>query len=245
MTLRRGLPEQIAGSLGKQIVSGAIPSGASLPPEGDLMSTYEVSRPVLREAMKILASKGLIDVRQKIGTRATERERWSMLDGDVLAWHIAADVHSHELLLQLVEVREIIEPQACRLAAERGSDLQFRRISMAFDDMWSAIRAEDDEAFIDADLRFHGGIVEASNNLLLRQMNSTIASALRLSRDVTIQVPNSNTDAMPLHQAVLDRIVRRQAAAAMRAAERLIARTSSDIAAVVDGLSSDAEAHAG
>lgn len=234
MTLRRGLPEQVAASLGQQIVAGIIPPGAPLPNEAELIAAYAVSRPVLREAMKILSSKGLVDVRQKIGTRATDREQWSLLDGDVLAWHLAAGVGSHDLLQQLVEVREIIEPQACRLAAVRGSDPQFAGIARAFDDMWSAIRMDDNEAFIDADLRFHGGIVEASNNLLLQQMNSTIASALRLSRDVTIQVPNSNTEAMPLHQEVLDRILSRDGGGAVRAAERLIARTSSDIAAVID-----------
>ena len=235
MTLRRGLPEQIAASLGQQIVGGIIPSGAPLPIEADLMSTYSVSRPVLREAMKILASKGLVDVRQKVGTRATDRGLWSLLDADVLAWHMAADIDSHDLLFQLVEVREIIEPQASRLAAERGTDEQLEQIRAAYEDMWSAIRKDDNEAFIDADLCFHAGIVAASNNLLLQQMNSAIASALRLSRDVTIQVPNSNLEAMPLHEALLKRILRRQASAAQRAAERLIARTSSDIAVVIEG----------
>src|SRR5688572_22937083 len=82
----------IVDSLGRDIVSGAVPSGETLPGDSELMARFGVSRTVLREALKTLAAKGLIVPRARIGTRVTSRESWSLFDPDILNWHFEAGI---------------------------------------------------------------------------------------------------------------------------------------------------------
>jgi GntR family galactonate operon transcriptional repressor len=233
------LPEQVANVLGQRIVHGVYGPGATLPGTDELIGEFGVSRPVLREAMKILHSKGLVESRQKVGTRARARQHWAMLDRDVLSWQLADTVTNLNLLGSLVEVRRIIEPAASRLAAVRATPEDLEGMQAALRDMQTALDADDSQGYIEADMRFHTGILVASHNLLLLQMDAAMASALRVTREVTASVPRSSEEALPLHERLLNRISAGSGTAAARAAERLMDRTELDIAAAlnVDDLS--------
>src|SRR5690606_36387550 len=100
----RNLHSDVLWEMGLAIVSGQFPENAILPPDSDLLDRFGVSRTVLREALKTLAAKGLIEARARIGTRVLPRNRWNLFDADVLAWHfeLGPDV---SFLRSLAEVR--------------------------------------------------------------------------------------------------------------------------------------------
>ena len=92
------LHDQVVDHLGQAIVHAELAPGATLPNEADLGTQLGVSRTVIREAVKVLAAKGLIEVRPKTGTRVLSRDQWNLLDPDVLAWQHQDGAAREELL---------------------------------------------------------------------------------------------------------------------------------------------------
>ena len=89
--LTPGLASQVCREIGRRIVSGLFPEGQFIDDENKLCERFNVSKSVVREAVKILVSKGLLEVRRGNGTRVRQRASWNLLDDDVLAWHQGAD----------------------------------------------------------------------------------------------------------------------------------------------------------
>ena len=117
---------QLVGILAREVLGGERAPGDALPNEDDLASRFGVSRSSVREAVKTLSAKGLIESRQRVGARVRARADWHMLDPDLLAWH--PDIRrDRPLVASLLEARRIIEPAAAELAAERASDIRPRR----------------------------------------------------------------------------------------------------------------------
>jgi len=114
-----GRIQAVVTTLGREIAREVIPEGTALPPEPDLEARFGVGRGVIREAVKILAGKGLVSVRPRHGTHVLPRADWSLLDRDVLGWLVGTDVPDRDLLLAIQEVRMIIEPAAAAMAAVR------------------------------------------------------------------------------------------------------------------------------
>ena len=133
---------QVAHEIGRQIVSGVIAEGDYLPREAELAARYGVSRQAVREALKVLAAKGLVVSRRRAGTRVTPRLTWNLLDPDVLAWH-PPEAIDHAFFKDLVELRRLIEPAAATFAAQRGDAEKIAPITAAFERMRSAAAAED------------------------------------------------------------------------------------------------------
>jgi GntR family galactonate operon transcriptional repressor len=121
----------VLSTLGSEIARDIIPVGAALPPEPDLEARFGVGRGVVREAIKTLAAKGLVSVGPRHGTRVLPRHDWSLLDRDVLSWLVGKGDPDRELLLEIQEVRSIIEPAAAALAAERATKADRERINTA------------------------------------------------------------------------------------------------------------------
>ena len=149
---RRGLVPTLVDALGRQIVAGGVPEGSALPIEADLTQSFGVSRTVVREAVRILNAKGLVESSPMRGTRVRPRSSWHLLDPDVLGWWAGVG-GAAEILRDLAEIRRIIEPPAARLAAERidrTSDGELARLEAALAAMDGAV--DDVEAFIEADI---------------------------------------------------------------------------------------------
>ena len=83
----RGLQRRVIEGVGRAIVGGTYAPGALVPKEAELTEEYGVSRTSVREAMRVLAAKGLVDIRQKIGTRVRRTEQWNVFDADILRWY--------------------------------------------------------------------------------------------------------------------------------------------------------------
>ncbi|SDL40091.1 regulatory protein, gntR family, partial [Dyella jiangningensis] len=119
----RTLYGHVMRELGQRIVSGKVKPGEILPREESLAESLQVSRTALREALKVLSAKGLIESRTGVGARVLEERHWNQLDTDVLNWRCAS-MPTDDFVDKLVEMREIIEPAAAAAAARRRTEAQ-------------------------------------------------------------------------------------------------------------------------
>ncbi len=196
----RNLHSDVLWELGFAIVSEQYPSGTILPPDSELLERFSVSRTVLREALKTLAAKGLIEARARIGTRVLPKERWNLFDADVLAWHfeLGPDV---AFLRSLAEVRIGIEIEAAALAAERAAPEQAERLLRSVDKMESAENPAD---FARYDLEFHKVVAEASGNPFMASISALVEMALTAA--FTISSPVNDPAALAITVSVHRRI---------------------------------------
>ncbi|RLP26664.1 FadR/GntR family transcriptional regulator [Mesorhizobium sp. YM1C-6-2] len=211
----------LANEIGMRIVRGDYPPGTILPNEAKWSQTFEVSRSAVREAIKMLMAKSLLSSRPKVGSWVEPRERWNLLDRDVLGWYAAAP--DREAFLRTVqEFRHIIEPEATALAAERRTDEQMVEISTACREMGEATSLA---SRTQADTRFHLAILHASGNELLVPLGVLIESALNNLFVFTTRETSDVRHAQKLHEAI-ERSIRLQRPEAARAAVRkLLANT--------------------
>jgi DNA-binding FadR family transcriptional regulator len=210
-----------AEEIGSRILRGDFPPGMLLPNEAEWCQRLHMSRSAVREAMKMLKAKGLLDSRPKVGTRVEPRERWNLLDRDVLAWYMATP-DRNRFLRSVQEMRRIFEPEAAALAAVHHDAHQMAAISTACRDMGAAATFE---TRIEADVRFHLAILGAAGNEFLVPFGFLIESALtNVFVYVTRQV-GSLQHAQSLHEDIEKAIRRRRPDAARRAVRRLLADT--------------------
>jgi DNA-binding FadR family transcriptional regulator len=223
---RGGLHGQIVHAIGRQILSGQIRPGDLLPAQPGLPA----SRTVLREAIKVLAAKGLVESRPKTGTRVRPRNAWNLLDPDVMAWHQHGP-RPAAFLLKLTEVRMIVEPAAAELAAQRARAIDLQTLDEAYREMEASLsgRVADYEAFDQADMRFHQAIVRACGNDLLEQMSDVVVSALLVSFHATSRLPGRAKASLPKHRAILEAIRDHHPQRAGQAMRRLVQKTASEI----------------
>lgn len=223
----RGKAERALNRLGQQIVAGRYAAGDKLPTEDDLARKLGVSRPSLREGLKALARKGLIESRTRRGTIALGRERWDVLDRDVLRWSAAAPPDA-EFLLGLVEARAIFEPAAARLAAQRATPAQILTIDRAWQGMADSL-PHDPEACNRHDLAFHESIIAASGNVLLVRLVAMIRTALLALFRISGNVRDGYVNSLAEHKAVADAIRRREPEQAEAAMKQLLQGTLRDL----------------
>lgn len=222
----RTLHAQLAREIGLRILEGDFPPGAVLPNEADLGMQLGVSRTALREAVKVLAAKGLVEVRRKTGTRVRARHDWHALDPDVLNWLFSSNgfaVGIHDLL----ELRLIIEPAGARLAAQRAGAEDLAAIEDALNAMQTS--AADSESSVEPDLRFHLAILEATENAFMRPFGALIQEALRASFKLTNRDRPAFEKSLRRHRDVFEAIRARDAEAAEAAMRIVLNRTSDDI----------------
>jgi DNA-binding FadR family transcriptional regulator len=187
-----------------------------------IRDSYQVSRSVVRDAVKILVGKGLLEVRRGIGTRVRPRSSWTLLDDDVLAWSQSAPV-SGETMRQLLEVRVVVEPRAARWAAGRASEEDLTLIRSALEQMESGTSSV--ENFVVADAAFHRSVLRASENEFLGAFEGVIFSALLTSIRLTNRDPRENTESLPFHREVYEAIAASDPDRAEQAMERLLGDT--------------------
>ncbi len=217
----------MAYELGSAILRGDHAPAAVLPREAELMAAFGVSRTVLREALRTLTSKGLVESRPRIGTRVRAREAWNLLDVDVLDWY-AGVAPPLAFALKLQEMREMIEPYAAGLAATAHDAVALAAIGDAHAAMAAARNVDE---WVRADLRFHLAVLAACRNELLVPLGALIARTLEGQLRVNAKRADIFNAALPEHTAVFDAIVRREAGKANRAMAALLQMTRERIEA--------------
>lgn len=228
---RNRLHDQVLRQMALRILRGeALIPNIDYPTEADLCQEFKVSRTVLREAVKVLEAKGLVEVRPKVGVTILPRHEWNVVDPAVLRWQ-SEILPDKNFIRDLCEFRRAIEPTAAELAARRASSEEIETFFVCLEKMEAALGNRQD--FIAADLDFHSAIFVACHNELLQRINLTVHSALRTSRVITTQRPGSSAAAMGLHRDVANAIRAHDPLAARFAMDALISRTTLDIEAVL------------
>jgi DNA-binding FadR family transcriptional regulator len=225
----RGLQGQLVHELGVRIMSGELAPGSSIDPEG-LSTEFDVSRTVVREALRVLTAKGLVGARPRFGTYVTERAHWRLLDPEVMQWRTAGEP-DRRLVTELGEVRLVIEPAAARMAAERRTSAQLDRIRAACDRLDRSYRDEspDRPDHTEADIEFHRAVLAASGNELLEQFEVVLAPALQ-ARDRLAHRHMTALDFLDGHRTVYDAIAQSDPEAAFERMQALMRYSASDLA---------------
>jgi GntR family galactonate operon transcriptional repressor len=226
---RERLHDQMIRQIALGIMRGAIGQG-ELSTEGDLCRHFQVSRTVLREAVKVLAAKGLIELRPKTGMHVRPRSQWNLVDPDLLSWLCEAGVD--ELFVRdLCEVRLIVEPAAAELAASRASDEEIEELLK-----WYRLieaNTHNEKARLDADRNFHSTIFAACHNVFLAQMNATVGVAIRATQQIGVHLSEGMRESVLMHKAVAEAIAQRDSRGARAAMERLITQSKGHIQKVL------------
>ena len=205
--IQRDLHGRVAYMLATAILRGDYAPGTLLPREAELMASFGVSRTVLREALRTLTSKGLVESRPKVGTRVRRRSAWNLLDADLLEWYsqVAPPV---AFALKLQEVREMVEPYAAQLAARAHTPETIDALERAHAAM---VAARNVDEWVRADLHFHLGILAACSNELLMPLGALIERTLEAQLRLNAKRAEVFNAALNQHTAVFDAIRARRA----------------------------------
>ena len=213
------LTHKIAHNLGVAIVTGVYSADNPIPIEADLCKQYGASRPVLREAVKMLTAKGLLGSRPRLGTRVEPEENWNMLDPDILGWLLERKF-SPALLIEFTEIRLAMEPGAAILAARMAGPAEKAEIRRSIERMQAADSGADDP--LDSDIAFHVAVLRASRNRFYAQLTGFIATALRISIRTTNRYKGVQLASVADHKKVADAIIAGRGPAAGEAMRKII-----------------------
>jgi DNA-binding FadR family transcriptional regulator len=219
------IPGTIARDLGVKIVSGKLKPGTVLDGEVAASGQRKVSRSAYREAVRILVAKGLVQSRTKMGTRVNEREEWHLLDPDVLSWIFQIEP-STELLASLFELRKVVEPEAAAFAAQRRTLQHLKRMDVALRGMAHHTLQQLEGQL--ADLDFHTALLQASGNIFLGSLTSSVNAAVAWTNIFKQRYTPLKRDPVPDHRKVYDAVAAGDAAAARKTMRELVERAFQD-----------------
>lgn len=198
----------IVRTLGKSIALGEYQAGMSLKAEADLCQDFDASRTVLREAVKMLTAKGMLDARPRRGTIVLPESEWNLSDPDILNWLLDRK-GSLSIISEFIEMRIAIEPAACVLAANNLNQDTRDKLSNAYRRMVNASNGEDDQ--LESDISFHLCILEATGNRFFWNMRHTIEVALRFSIRITNRSKGAYVKVVENHEKILNMILNNNA----------------------------------
>ena len=228
----RRIHDSIAHDLGVAIVSGIHKPGDILSGEIEFSEQLKVSRSAYREAVRILAAKGLVESRPKTGTRVSERGRWQLLDPDVLAWSFESEP-SEDFISDLFELRMIVEPAAAELAARRRTGQDLASMGHALEEMARyGLSSGLGQA---ADQLFHNSILQATRNAPLISLSSSIEAAVGWTTIFNQRKRKLPRDPLPDHRILFTAIADADANAARAAMTELVRLALEDTAMSLRG----------
>lgn len=198
--------------LGQLICAGGLTPGSSLTLE-QIEERCGVSRSVARETVRVLESMRLVVSRRRVGVLVLPESEWNLFDPQVIRWLLNSSDRAR-LLASMVELRAAVEPEAARLAALRATSQQISELITLSGQLWAAGEQNDQELFLDLDVRFHALILALSGNALFTRLEASVGQVL-VSRTEHGLVPDRPASvALQLHVDVAGAIQRRDADAA-------------------------------
>lgn len=230
MHIRKSRHQDAVERIADWIVAGRFNGARALPTESEVGAELGVSRTVVREAMRTLTAKGLVDVRPRHGTTVRPQDDWQLFDPQVIEWRMKAGV-PRKLANDLIEFRLAIEPFAARLAAARR-DFPQASLVEAFERMTAATEGEGD--YHAADLAFHQTILTGTRNEFIRHLAPIMSSTLKLSFKLSVLSMETARASLPMHRAVADAIAAHDTEAAGRALAVLIESARDDMLVALD-----------
>ncbi|GAA3837198.1 FCD domain-containing protein [Sphaerisporangium flaviroseum] len=219
-----GLHASVLDQLGVLITSGAFPSGHVLRIE-QLEDRFGVSRSVIREAIRVLESMGLLSSRRRVGLTVAPRAGWNLFDPRVIRWRLdGAD--RHQLLLSLGELRRGVEPVAAALAARHATPEQCGVLTGAVMQMAVHGKAGDLEAYLAADIVFHRTLLRASGNEMLGALTDVVAEVLTARTHHHLMPAHPQPEAIRRHAEVAQAVQAGDPEAAERAMRDILEETA-------------------
>jgi DNA-binding FadR family transcriptional regulator len=205
----RSAHDLVTNGIGRSIIEGQFRAGSTLPGDMELMERFSVSRTALREAMKTLAAKGLIESKTKVGTRVLDEKNWNMFDADILTWCLQRGV-DRSFLESLFEIRQAFEPLGAASAALNRTREDLERMEAAWETM--RLNHHTRDSFTRADLAFHRAILDASANPFLQSMGAVIEAALATAFTISSPIDDAKRFALSgrQHRAVFDAIAQQR-----------------------------------
>lgn len=217
--------EQIAEQIEKRILDGELKSGDRLPTERDLAEQFHASRTAVREAMKILAQKGLIEMRPGRGTIVIDGVHEAMQNSIGLAMKLKlGEVGGSD---NLVEVREILETEIVALAAARASEKEIAAMREAITVMDASL--SDADNYIAADNRFHEALAQATQNTLILILVKSIVNPLSEQRKQIFAVEGGPQRGQMHHKRILESVVKRDPESARDAMRAHLRQVRDDV----------------
>ncbi|MBR5287241.1 MAG: FadR family transcriptional regulator [Clostridia bacterium] len=224
----RKLPEQIADRLREMIIQEGMKTGSKLPAEGELMVRFGVSRSTVREAVKILQTERIVDIRQGQGTFLCAMPG---LADDPLGLRFA---NQEKLSSDLLETRLLIEPSVAALAAVRREESHLAEMKNLLDKMDNAyLHGEDYTPF---DYEFHAVIAQCTGNDVLHRLLPTVHESIQAGYQHTKRVEGSYQRASQCHLEMYRAIAERDSERARQAAQRHMIQTMHDSCVEVPGV---------
>lgn len=227
------LVDLIVHRLEEMMLTGELPPGTRLPAERELAKNLQVSRTSVRQAMAILKARGLISIRAGSGSFASDRT------GETLVTSLAGTLSSFkERVLEPMEVRQLIEPQVARLAAERATEENVQ----ALEDIAATQRVlmDADQSFVEEDIEFHRQIAVTANNSVILRLIDDSQLMLRDSREISLSTKEGAIVSWSGHMAILHAIKDRDSNRAYETMAEHIAMVSNLIRShLVDGVKAD------
>lgn len=210
----RRLHEQVLDALVESIVSEQFASGDSLPSEAEMCEVYGVSRSSVREALRVLSEKGLIEVRHGLGTRVNPPERWDFMDTVVLSARRKNGAMA-PIFDDLHEARKIVECEVAALAAERAGDNDKALLATTLEELRGSL--SDATAFAEAAFAFHRVLFEASKNRVLLRMAAPIREVLAYTIQMASTTPGALETGLLEREAIYRAVIASDSTAARKA----------------------------
>ena len=224
--------ERVAAQIEKRILDGELRIGDRLPTERALAEQFHVSRTAVREAMKILAQKGLVDMRPGRGTIVVDGAREAMENSIGLLMKMkSGEVGSSD---DLVEVRAILETEIAALAAARATEIEIAAMREAIRVMDESL--DDADAFITADNSFHEALAQATQNALILTLLNSIVNLLSEQRKQIFEVEGGPQRGQMHHRRILECVIRRDPASARAAMGAHLLQVREDVSAGAEPL---------
>lgn len=214
-------------NLGTRIVSGELAPGTSLHTDS-IEEALGVSRSVVREAVRVLQSLGLVKPVPRLGLRIRPRADWNVFDPEIIRWRIAGEQKGAQLR-SLTELRAAVEPAAAELAAQHSPDDIAAELMAVAARMRAVGRSGDLQTFLDLDIQFHSLILVASGNEMFSHLRNVIGEVLRGRTDYGLMPVHPHEEALQLHVDVANAIQSREPDAAREAMDRIMRRTIAEV----------------
>jgi len=205
-TMLKGLHARVLDLLGLAICAGDLATGSVVRID-QLQERYGVSRSVVREAIRVLASMGMVASRRRVGVQVLPETKWNLYDPQVIRWRLASPARIAQLQ-SLTELRTAIEPEAARLAAQRAPLAGASELMGLAGKLWAAGQANDAETFLTLDIKFHRLVLSSSGNEMFAKLNTLVEAVLTGRTQYGLMPRHPHNEALQLHVDVASAIQR-------------------------------------
>jgi len=227
-----GLHARVLEYLGMAVCDQELASGSIVKIE-DLERQYNVSRSVIREAIRVLESMGMVSSRRRVGILVLEPSNWNLFDPQIIRWRLATRSRIAQLRA-ITEFRMAIEPEAARLAATRAPLRQASDLMGLAGRLWAAGEAGDQKAFLKLDIEFHTLVLASSGNEMFAKLDSLVSEILAGRTNYGLMPAHPHEEALQLHVDVATAIQRGDPEVARISMLRIMERTMSEMNSMWD-----------